>query len=74
MADLKETVAINVRRMRHDRRWTQEDHAHHIGISARYIGQIERAQASMTISILGRIANAFNVEASELVERSRRRH
>jgi transcriptional regulator with XRE-family HTH domain len=72
MADLKEIVAINVRRLRYDRRWTQEDLADRVGLSARYVGQIERAQASMTITVLGRIANALEVEASELVKRSRR--
>jgi len=73
MADLKETVAINVRRLRHDRGWTQEDLADRVGLSARYVGQIERAQASMTITVLGRIANAFEVEATKLVIRPRSR-
>jgi transcriptional regulator with XRE-family HTH domain len=73
MADLKEIVAINVRRLRRDRGWTQEDLADRVGLSARYVGQIERAQASMTITVLGRIANAFEVEAAKLVTRSRSR-
>ena len=53
MADLKETVAINVRRLRHERGWTQEDLADRVGLSARYVGQIERAQASMTTPCSG---------------------
>jgi transcriptional regulator with XRE-family HTH domain len=73
MADLKETVAINVRRLRRDRGWTQEDLADRVGLSTRYVGQIERAQASMTITVLGRIANAFEVEAAKLVTRPRSR-
>ncbi len=56
MADLKDIVAINVRRLRLERGWTQEDLAEQVGLSARYVGQIERAQASMTITVLGRIA------------------
>ena len=71
MADLKEIVAVNVRRLRHDRGWTQEDLADRVGLSARYVGQIERAQASMTITVLGRIANVFKIDAAELVARSR---
>ena len=71
MADLKDIVAINVRRLRRERGWTQEDLADRVGLSARYIGQIERSQASMTITVLGRIANALKVEAAELVKRSR---
>jgi transcriptional regulator with XRE-family HTH domain len=73
MADLKETVAINVRRLRRDRGWTQEDLADRVGLSTRYVGQIERAQASMTITVLGRIANAFEVEAAKLITRPRSR-
>ena len=72
-ADLKEIVAINVRRLRHDVGWTQEDLAGRVGLSARYIGQIERSQASMTITVLGRIAEALKVEAAELVKRQRGR-
>ena len=71
MADLKEIVAINVRRLRYNRGWTQEDLADRVGLSARYVGQIERAQASMTITVLGRIANALKVDAGELVKRTR---
>jgi transcriptional regulator with XRE-family HTH domain len=73
MADLKEIVAINVRRLRYDRGWTQEDLADRVGLSPRYVGQIERAQASMTITVLGRIANALEVEAAKLVTRPRSR-
>jgi transcriptional regulator with XRE-family HTH domain len=73
MADLKEIVAINVRRLRYDRGWTQEDLADRVGLSERYVGQVERAQASMTITVLGRIANALEVEAAKLVTRPRSR-
>ena len=69
MADLKEIVAINVRRLRHDQGWTQEDLADRVGLSARYVGQIERSQASMSVTVLGRLAEALKVEASELVKR-----
>jgi transcriptional regulator with XRE-family HTH domain len=71
MADLKETVAINVRRLRHGKGWTQEDLADRVGLSPRYVGQIERAQASMSITVLGRLADAFRIEAAELVRRGR---
>jgi transcriptional regulator with XRE-family HTH domain len=40
-------------------------------VIARYIGQIERSQTSMTVTVLGRIAEALKVEAAELVKRPR---
>jgi transcriptional regulator with XRE-family HTH domain len=67
MADLRETVATNVRRLRNARGWTQEDLADRVGLSARYVGQIERSQASMTITVLGRLADALKVDAAQLV-------
>jgi transcriptional regulator with XRE-family HTH domain len=72
MADLKEIVAINVRQLRHEKGWTQEELADRVGLSARYIGQVERSQASMTVTVLGRMAEALKVEAGELVRRRRR--
>ena len=63
MADLKVTVAANVRRLRHAKGWTQEELAERVGLSARYVGQIERAQASMSVTVLGRLADALKVDA-----------
>jgi transcriptional regulator with XRE-family HTH domain len=54
--DLKEVMAVNVRRIRHDRQLTQEELAHRAGLSARYIGAVERANKSASVTILGRIA------------------
>jgi transcriptional regulator with XRE-family HTH domain len=68
MGDLRDVVAINVRRFRHDRGWTQEDLAERVGLSARYVGQIERAQASISVTVLGRLANSLKVEVAELVK------
>jgi transcriptional regulator with XRE-family HTH domain len=62
---------LNVRRLRHGKGWTQEELADRVGLSARYVGQIERAQASMTVTVLGRVADALKVDAAELVKRSR---
>lgn len=65
--DLKEVVAVNLRRLRHTRHMTQEELAEKAGLSARYVGGIERAGVSATVSVLGRIAEALGVEATELV-------
>jgi transcriptional regulator with XRE-family HTH domain len=42
-----------------------------VGLSARYVSQIERAQTSMSVTVLGRVAQALKVDATELVKRSR---
>ncbi len=46
---------------------TLEELAEKAGLSARYIGAIERADVSARVTVLGRIADALEVDASELV-------
>jgi transcriptional regulator with XRE-family HTH domain len=65
--DLKEVMAINLRRLRHAKGMTQEELAERAGLSARYVGGIERADISASVTVLGRIADALEVEAPELV-------
>jgi transcriptional regulator with XRE-family HTH domain len=69
--DLKEVMAINLRRIRHDKQMTQEELADRAGLSARYIGAIERANKSASVTVLGRIAEALGVEAAALIKRPR---
>jgi transcriptional regulator with XRE-family HTH domain len=68
--DLKEVMAINLRRLRHAKQMTQEELAESAGLSARYVGAIERANVSASISVLGRIADALSVEAADLLRKT----
>jgi DNA-binding XRE family transcriptional regulator len=65
--NLKEAMATNVRRVRHARGFTQEELADRAGLSARYLGSIERADVSASVTILGRLAQALRVDACELI-------
>ena len=68
--DLKEVMAINLRRLRHDKQMTQEDLAERSGLSARYVGAIERADVAASVTVLGQIAAALDVDPGErLVKR-----
>jgi len=68
--DLKEVMAINLRRIRHDKQLTQEDLADRSGLSARYVGAIERADVSASVTVLGQIAEALSVEPGDLLKAS----
>lgn len=68
--DLNEVMATNLRRMRHDRKMTQEELADRAGLSLRYVGSIERADVSASVTVLGLIADALGVEPYELLMRS----
>jgi len=47
--DLKEVMAVNLRRARHGRQLTQEELADRAGLSTRYVGKIERAKVSASV-------------------------
>ena len=70
--DLKEAVAANLRRLRHARKMTQEELADRAELSPRYIGRIETGVASPTVSVLGRLAKALDVDPCELIRLRRR--
>lgn len=57
--DLKRVMAANLRRIRNAKDLTQEELADRAGVSARYLGAIERAQVSASVTILGRLAEDF---------------
>lgn len=68
--DLNEVMATNLRRMRHEKKMTQEELADRAGLSLRYIGSIERSDVSASVTVLGLIADALGVEPHELLRRS----
>jgi len=71
--DLKEVMAVNLRRVRHDKKITQEELAACAKLSARYVGAIERADVSASVTVLGQIADALGIEPGELLTTSRQR-
>jgi transcriptional regulator with XRE-family HTH domain len=71
--DLKEIMAMNLRRKRHDQQMTQEELAERAGLSARYVGAIERGDVSASVTVLGKIAEALGVEPGDLLRRSGRK-
>jgi transcriptional regulator with XRE-family HTH domain len=67
--DLKEIMAMNLRRKRHDQHMTQEELAERAGLSARYVGAIERGDVSASVTVLGQIAEALGIEPGDLLLR-----
>ena len=68
--DLKEVMARNLRRARHDKKLTQEELADRAGLSMRYIGAIERGDVSASVTVLGQIADALEIDPGELLKDS----
>jgi transcriptional regulator with XRE-family HTH domain len=58
-------MATNLRRKRHDQKMTQEELAERAGLSARYVGAIERGDVSASVTVLGQIAEALGIEPGD---------
>jgi len=65
--DLKDILAINLRKIRRDKNLTQEALAERAELSPRYIGKIESATVSPTITVVGKLAEALAVEPCDLI-------
>lgn len=66
--DLNDLVATNLRRARNARALSQEELADKCGLSARYVGSIERGKASPTITVIARVAAALEIDPRDLFE------
>jgi transcriptional regulator with XRE-family HTH domain len=71
--DLKETLSTNLRRIRNETGRTQEEMAHLLGISCRYLGSIERRKVSPSVTLLGNFADALGLSACELITAAKRK-
>ncbi|MHB1958545.1 MAG: helix-turn-helix domain-containing protein [Acidobacteriaceae bacterium] len=65
-------LADNLRALRTERGWSQEDLADKCGLHRTYIGAIERGERNVTLATLNRIASAFGTSSAELISESRR--
>lgn len=66
--DLKDVLALNLRLLRQERQITQEELADRTGLSSRYVGSIERARVSASITVVGKLAEALNADVGELIK------
>ena len=68
-----ETSFLPLRRERYAKGLTQEDLADRAGLSARYLGSIERGTVSASVTVLGRLAQALRIDPCDLIRRGQRR-
>ena len=66
--DWGKIVGQNVRRLRVERRLTQEQLAHDAGIDLTYVGGIERGRRNPSVDVLGRLAASLGVHPRELLD------
>ena len=59
----------NVKRLRKDKGWSQEDLAEKAGLHRTYIGSIERNERNISLLNIERIAKALGISIEALVRR-----
>jgi transcriptional regulator with XRE-family HTH domain len=63
---IRERVGRNVRDLRIERGWSQEQLAERVGNTDRHVGLVERGEVNVTIDILSTIAAHLSVDVARL--------
>jgi transcriptional regulator with XRE-family HTH domain len=66
--DWGKVVGANVRRLRKERKLTQEQLAMETEIDLTYLGGIERGRRNPSLVVLGRLASALEVHPRDLLD------
>ena len=70
--DLRQLFATNLRRIRHQRKLSQERLAHGAGVDRAYMSRVERAVTYVGLEIIGKLADVLQVEPAEFFKRPSR--
>ena len=65
--DIRRQVGLNLKRIRKERGWSQEELAFESGLHRTYISGIERGARNPTLVILARLAETLKVPIEQLV-------
>ena len=63
-----EKLAVKIRKLRNERKWSQEELADRAGLHRTYISHIENAKREISVETMCKIAKGFNIDPSELME------
>lgn len=68
---IKDVLARNVRQIREERGWSQEELGELAEVHRTYVSQVERGLRNPTIEIVARLAKALKVSAADLLQHRR---
>lgn len=66
---LNSRFGLTVRRLREERRWSQERLAEHADLNRSYLGEIERGIATPSLLTAAKLASAFELGLGSLLNR-----
>lgn len=67
LADLRQTVAANIKRLRLELKMSQEALAAEAGLHRTYIGGIERGERNVSLDNVEKLASALKVRPADLL-------
>jgi transcriptional regulator with XRE-family HTH domain len=70
--DLRQLFATNLRRLRHQRKLSQEQLAHDAEVDRAYMSRVERAVTYVGLEIIGKLATILEVEPTEFFRKPTR--
>lgn len=71
--DIRQRLALNLKRLRAELGWSQERFAFEAGIHRTYVSDLERASRNPSLTMLDKLAKPLGVHASALVADPARR-
>jgi len=66
---LRQVLATNLRLLRNERGWSQEDLAAEAGLHRTFVGAVERAERNISLDNIEKLALAIGVEPWSLLKR-----
>jgi transcriptional regulator with XRE-family HTH domain len=66
--DIRTRLGQNVRRLREEKGWSQEDYAERAGIHRTYVSDIERGRRNPTITVLEKLAKPLEIAPGRLLD------
>ncbi|MFO1260767.1 MAG: helix-turn-helix transcriptional regulator [Sphingomonadaceae bacterium] len=66
--DIRQRLAANLRRLRNEKGWSQEDYADRAGIHRTYVSDIERGARNPTITVVEKLAKPFKIKPGALLD------
>jgi transcriptional regulator with XRE-family HTH domain len=66
--DICTRLGKNIRRLRGEQGWSQEDYADRAGIHRTYVSDIERGRRNPTITVVEKLAKPFGIGAGRLLD------
>ena len=66
--DIRKRLGNNVRRLRLEKGWSQEDYADRAGIHRTYVSDIERGARNPTVTVVEKLAKPLDTKPGTLLD------